>query len=104
MCPACVNSDYASKCANQLAAGARVHAAQISQGADIRHTPHMSAFKIDDQRCEVAINVQQLVTNQHCMSHGRLRVCVCACKPPNGWAREHAAQVSQGAQMIKHAV
>ena len=48
MFPGCVNSDYASKCANQLAAGARVHAAQIPQGTGIRHTPHMSAFKIDD--------------------------------------------------------
>ena len=79
MCPGCVNSDYASKCANQLAAGARVHAAQIPQGADIRHTPHMSIVKPNGQRCAVATNVQHLVTNQHCMSHGRLRVCVCVC-------------------------
>ena len=73
MFPGCVNSDYASKCANQLAAGARVHAAQIPQGTGIRHTPHMSVFKIDDQSCEVAINVQRLVTNR--MSDGRLREC-----------------------------
>ena len=51
---------------------ARVHAAQIPQGTDIRHMSHMSVFKIDDQRCEVAINVQRLVTKQHC----HMGVCV----------------------------
>ena len=67
-----MNSDYASRCAKQLAAGARVHAAQIPQGTDIRHMSHMSVFKIDDQKCDVAINVQRLVTKQHC----HMGVCV----------------------------
>ena len=67
-----MNSDYASRCAKQLVARARVHAAQIPQGTDIRHMSHMSAFKIDDQRCEVAINVQRLVTKQLC----HMGVCV----------------------------
>ena len=59
--------DYASKRANQLEAGARVHAAQSPQGADIRHTPLM----ISDQRCEVVTNVQRLVTNHLYMLCGR---------------------------------
>ena len=51
----------------KLAAGARVHADQLPQGADIRHTPLM----ISDHRCEVVTNVQRLVTNQHYMLFGR---------------------------------
>ena len=69
--PGCMNKDHVSKRANQLAAGARVHAAQLPQGADIRHTPLMSVFMISDQRCEVVTNVQRLVTNQHYMLCGR---------------------------------
>ena len=55
----------------KLAAGARVHAAQLPQGADIRHTPLMSVFMISDQRCEVVTNVQRLVTNHLYMLCGR---------------------------------
>ena len=39
---------------------------------DIRHMSHMFVFKIDDESCKVAINVQRLVTKQHC----RMGVCV----------------------------
>ena len=53
-------------CVTSTAAEARVHTAQIPQGAHIRHTPHMSVFKIDDQsRPEVFTACQRTVARVH---------------------------------------